>query len=232
MTPIYQLDQIQHHFGTVKALDIPRLELYPQQIYSLHGHNGAGKSTLLHCLALLTPPTHGSLYFNGSRIPRWGFALPRFRRQVTLVHQNPYLFAGSVEENICLGLRFHRLTSDQQQQRIAQALAAVDLTRHAHRRVNQLSGGEQKRVALARALALQPKVLLLDEPTANMDQGSVQVLEQVICNLPEQGISVVVANHDTEQAQRLNSTIIDMVAGQIISITRGDAPVTQDIRYA
>ena len=229
MAAIFSLQHIQHYFGDLKALDIEFLELHPQRIYSLCGANGAGKSTLLHCLALLTPPGQGKLFYNGQLIPRRSFALPHYRRQITLVDQNPYLFDSSVEDNLRLGLRLHSIRPKLVLQRIDEALNAVNLSSFRQRHVRQLSGGEQKRVALARALALQPKVLLLDEPTTNMDQASIEILEQVIATLPEQGITVILASHDPDQPQRLNSEVIELSAGRVVAMKQPFAERTATV---
>lgn len=222
MTTTFALNNIKHHFGATQALNIESLELQSQQIYSLHGENGAGKSTLLQCLALLLTPSSGQLFFQGQRISHRFFSLPRLRRQITLVHQAPYLFAGSVEENIRIGLGLHGISGNQIEQRIDQALTAVNLESFRQRQVRKLSGGEQKRVALARALALCPKVLLLDEPTANMDHASTIALEQVINTLPALGITVIIASHDIDQARRLNSNVIELSAGKIVNFNRSN----------
>jgi len=227
MSELYRLEQIRYRYANERrlALDIDTLSIDAGHLYSLHGANGSGKSTLLNCLALLLPPQSGALYFGQRRVQRGWFSLPRLRRQITLVHQSPYMFDGRVSDNLRMALRLKGVCSNQAQQAIDDALDNVGLKDFHQRNARELSGGEQKRVALARALALKPKVLLLDEPTANMDKYSVERLEQLIYTLPEQGITVIIASHDLAQAQRLNSRIIEIQHGQIIA--DGDIPIKE-----
>nr|WP_320049200.1 ABC transporter ATP-binding protein [uncultured Desulfuromonas sp.] len=219
MSELYRLEQICYRYPHERhcALDIEMLSFDAGHLYSLHGANGSGKSTLLNCLALLLTPQSGQFYFKELPVQRGWFSLPRVRRQITLVHQSPYLFDGRVSDNLRMAMRLKGICSNQSQQTIDEALNSVGLKDFHQRNARELSGGEQKRVALARALALKPKVLLLDEPTANMDKYSVERLEQLIYTLPEQGITVIIASHDLAQAQRLNSRVIEIQQGRIIS---------------
>ncbi|PLX92859.1 MAG: ABC transporter ATP-binding protein [Desulfuromonas sp.] len=219
MKELYRLEQLRYRYDKQQryALDIESLSFEAGHLYSLHGANGSGKSTLLNCLALLLTPQSGELYFRQRRVQRGWFSLPRLRRHITLVHQSPYLFDGCVSDNLRMALRLKGICSNQTQQTIDRALESVGLGDFHQRNARELSGGEQKRVAIARALALQPKVLLLDEPTANMDKYSVERLEQLICTLPDQGITVIIASHDLTQAQRLNSRIIELESGRLLS---------------
>ncbi|EAT15557.1 ATP-binding cassette domain-containing protein [Desulfuromonas acetoxidans] len=219
MSELYRLEQIRYRYANEQrcALDIASLSFATGHLYALHGANGSGKSTLLNCLALLINPQSGSLYFRQRRVQRGWFSLPRLRRQITLVHQTPYLFDGTVNDNLRVALRLGGICSNQAQQAVDDALDSVGLADFHNRSARELSGGEQKRVAIARALALRPKVLLLDEPTANMDKYSVERLEQLISTLPDQGITVIIASHDQAQAQRLGSQVIELQGGQVVT---------------
>ena len=219
MSELYRLEQIRYRYANEQrcALDIASLSFETGHLYSLHGANGSGKSTLLNCLALLLTPQNGQLYFRQRRVSRGWFSLPRLRRQITLVHQAPYLFDGTVSDNLRMALRLGGICSNQAQQAIDEALTYVSLGDFHHRNARELSGGEQKRVAIARALALRPKVLLLDEPTANMDKYSVERLEQLIYTLPEKGMTVIIASHDQGQAQRLGSQVVELHNGQVVA---------------
>lgn len=219
MSEVFRLEQIRYRYANEKhcALNIDALTFNAGQLYSLHGDNGSGKSTLLNCLALLLTPQSGALYFRQHRVQRGWFSLPRLRRHITLVHQSPYLFDAKVSDNLRMALRLKGVCSNQAQQAIDEALDSVGLKDFHQRNARELSGGEQKRVAIARALALNPKVLLLDEPTANMDKYSIERLEQLIYTLPEKEMTVIIANHDQAQATRLNSQVIELEAGQVVS---------------
>ncbi len=191
------------------------LELHPGGIYTLSGPNGAGKSTLLHILALLTPPTRGKIVFTGAPVIWNGRSLARQRASVTLVHQSPFLFDGSVYQNVAFGLKVRGIRGREQHRRVEKALAAVGLTGFEHRLARELSGGEAQRVAVARALAIEPQVLLLDEPTANIDRPHIAAFEQLIASLPQQGTLVVIATHDPGQATRLGSQQLQMLDGRL-----------------
>jgi len=200
-------------------LTVPQLGLQAARLYVLKGENGSGKSTLLRLLALLQQPQTGMVRFAGTEVKWRAETLQRLRQQITLLEQNPLLFAGSVEKNLAFGLKLRGIHGDRLRQKVDQALSVVGLSGFQKRRAKELSGGETRRVALARALCLQPQLLLLDEPTANIDVGQVDALEKFLVGLPQQGMTLVIASHDSGQAARL--------AGEVIQVERGvlvDAP--------
>jgi len=159
---LYNLENIHFSHGGSFSLQIEKLTLVRGGSYTLVGSNGSGKSTLLKILAFLLHPQQGRLAFNGSAVRHQPQHLSRLRQQVTLVEQSPYLFSGSVYENMSYGLRLRKLAKDQQQRQIAEALQKVGLAGSEKHNSRQLSDGQLQRVALARALALKPQVLLLD----------------------------------------------------------------------
>lgn len=216
MKPIFSLRNLQKTYNGQVALDIERLDFHPQRIYSLVGPNGCGKSTLLQILALLLKPSAGEIYFEGERIPWKKRVLQRIRRQVTLVHQSPYLFHRSVRYNLAFGLKIRNIHGEEQRQRIHEALDLVGLAGFGRRNARELSGGEQQRVAIARALLLRPKVLLLDEPTSNMDKKSIEAFDALIPTLSHQDITIIQATHMPDQPQRLGSQIIAMEFGRLV----------------
>ncbi|NCO52471.1 MAG: ATP-binding cassette domain-containing protein [Deltaproteobacteria bacterium] len=183
-------------------LRIDRLQLAEGQIYHLMGANGAGKSTLLHLLAQLVPADSGEILFNGQPV-NGSAQIQALRRQVTLVEQSPFLFDSSVYHNIAFGLRLRNIKGAVQRQRVASALADVRLSGFEKRRARELSGGETRRVALARALALDPKILLLDEPTAGLDADTLPVFETLMTQLAGRQLTLVLSSHDAQQSQRL-----------------------------
>ena len=227
MSARYRLNSIRTTYGSRTVLDIDRLTLHSGRLYILTGANGAGKSTLLSHLALLSAPSAGEIVF-GDEAVRWdNGSLQRQRREVTLVHQSPYLFTGSVSANVAYGLKLRGMHGDSLRQRVEDALALVGLPGFGHRRSRELSGGEAQRVALARALALETKVLLLDEPLANVDRDTSELLEKIVSALPARGTTVVMTTHDPEHLERLQGERIHLVAGRIaapqgISITEGE----------
>ncbi|HEY6871816.1 MAG TPA: ABC transporter ATP-binding protein [Geobacteraceae bacterium] len=214
MAPLYQLDRIRKNYGNREALAIDELTIQPGRCYTLTGPNGSGKSTLLQILAFLAPPTAGRLLFCGEAVVWENGPLLRLRRQVTLLHQAPYLFSTSVQANVAFGLKTRGITGTEQRLLVDEALETVQLAGFQKRKAQELSGGEAQRVAMARALALRPKVLLLDEPLANVDGKSTELLEEVIVSLPARGTSVIITTHDPEHRQRFGTDRIHLVAGR------------------
>ena len=209
MEPVLVLKDLFIQQGEDFNLSIEHLELLPRRIYALTGPNGAGKSTLLRVLALLKSPKQGSINFSGAT----STCLTVQRQKVTLVEQSPYLLKGTVADNLAFGLKLRGIRGKQQQQRIASALEKVGLTGFEQRNANKLSGGEIQRVALARALVLEPEVLLLDEPTSNIDSNSLQAFEELLSRLPDYGVTVVFSTHDLTQPGRLGGEILRLENG-------------------
>jgi tungstate transport system ATP-binding protein len=216
MNELYHLNAVRKSYGQRTVLAIDDLALAAGRLYTLTGANGSGKTTLLTLLALLAPPSAGELIFNGKPV-RWTNAeLLPLRRQVTLLHQSPYLFNGSVFSNVAFGLKMRGIRGEEKQRRVEKTLGLVGLSEFGNRRARELSGGECQRVAMARALALEPKVLLLDEPLANVDRATCDILEQVIVSLPDRGTTVIMTTHDPEHPNRLGGEQIHLVAGELV----------------
>jgi tungstate transport system ATP-binding protein len=211
---MYRLQSIRKRYGSNVALDIEELTIAEGRLYTLTGANGAGKSTLLSILAFLAPPTSGEIFYAGKRVDRDHGSVEEYRRKVTLLHQSPYLFGGSVDDNVAFGLKVRGIRGEEQRRRIDEALDVVGLRGFRDRKTRELSGGEAQRVAIARALALKPEVLLLDEPLANIDRETTGLLETVIASLPAQGTTVVMTTHDPDHPGRLNGESIFLEGGR------------------
>jgi tungstate transport system ATP-binding protein len=213
MQPVISLKDIRVTLGQNFSLSVESLVLQPHRIYALTGPNGAGKSTLLRVMALLLSPQAGTIEFaeGDSR------DLARQRQRVTLVEQTPYLFEGSVTDNLNFGLKLRGINSRERSERIRATLAIVGLEGFEHRRAKELSGGEVQRVALARALVLKPELLLLDEPTANIDSNSLQAYEALLRGLPEYGVTVVFSTHDPSQSRRLGEEVLRIEYGHLVN---------------
>lgn len=209
MQPVISLKNIRVTQGDNFSLSVENLALQSGRIYALTGPNGAGKSTLLRVMALLMAPQSGSIEFAGSD----SVNLARQRQRVTLVEQSPYLFKGSVTDNLSYGLKLRGVDDAECNRRIKETLTNVGLDGFEDRQAKELSGGEVQRVALARALILKPELLLLDEPTANIDSNSLQAYEALLSRLPEYGVTVVYSTHDMSQSKRLG--------GQLLRIENG-----------
>lgn len=218
MTPFATLHDLTFQRGDF-CLAINHLELESGQIYLLEGTNGAGKSTFLHLLALLLVPTAGCISFLGE-VVREEAQRQRLRRSITLVEQQPYLFATSVYQNLAFGLRLRDVRGELQDRRIRNALELVGLAGFEERQVRTLSGGESRRVALARAMVLRPQLLLLDEPTAGLDREVLPLFEDCLAALKGQGTTVVLASHDNDQSRRLAGTVLTLDRGRLLFPSR------------
>lgn len=215
MRIMYRLDSLRKCYGSSVALDIEGLTIVEGRLYTLTGANGAGKSTLLGILAFLAPPTSGEIFYAGKRVVWDPGSMEEYRRKVTLLHQSPFLFGGTVYDNVAFGLKARGVQGEAQQRRVDKALDDVGLQGFRDRKARELSGGEAQRVAMARALVLEPEVLLLDEPLANIDRETAGLLETVIASLPARGTTVVLITHDPEQSERLNGESIVLEGGKV-----------------
>ncbi len=212
MEPVISIKNISVCQGEDFRLSIESLDLQPRRTYALTGPNGAGKSTLLRIMALLIPPQSGTVSFAGTGTE----TLAQQRQKVTLVEQSPYLLVGSVYDNLAFGLKLRGIRGTEQQKRIQSTLELVGLAGFEQRKANKLSGGEVQRVALARALVLEPQVLLLDEPTSNIDSKSMQAFEDLLGRLPSYGVTVVFSTHDLSQPERVGGEIIRIENGRLL----------------
>ncbi len=215
MTELYRLRSVTKRYGSNVAVDIDSLTIDEGRLYTLTGANGAGKSTLLGILAFLTPPTSGEIFYAGERIDWKSDIARRKRRNVTLLHQSPYLFGGTVSRNVAYGLKARGIAGEDTLQAVDRALETVGLEGFRDRDARKLSGGEAQRVAMARALALDPEVLLLDEPLANIDRETAVLLEAVIASLPSRGTTVVMTTHDPDHPARFNGGAIVLEGGKV-----------------
>lgn len=213
---LYELTDIVRRFGSRTVLDIQHLAFRARQVYALIGPNGAGKTTLLNHLAFLDQPSSGTLYFRSQLVDYSRNNLTRLRRQVVLVDQTPILFSGTVWKNIEFGLRVRGVGKKQRELKIQGALEQVGMSEFVQEDVYGLSGGEVKRVALARALALEPEVLLCDEPTANVDQQHQEIILKILEHANSVGnTTVIFSTHYLSQSRRLAHQTILLQNGRL-----------------
>jgi tungstate transport system ATP-binding protein len=221
--PLYTLTDVQHTYGTRTVLRIPSLTIHQGEIFTLVGPSGAGKSTLLRLLALLEPPTRGqvNLCLNGRQVA-YSTASTADRRQVAMVFQRPALLSRSVRANVAYGLRVRGQHNGRE--RVDAVLERVSLSHLAKARPRTLSGGEAQRVAVARALILEPRVLLLDEPTANLDPHNVRLIENLVREQHDQyGATIVLVTHNIFQARRLATRVAFVLDSELIETAPVDA---------
>jgi len=187
------------------------------EVFALIGPTGAGKTTLLRLIDLIDTPTSGKIFFNGADMAVSEKVRLEARRRMAFVLQKPIVFNMSVYDNVAYGLRWRRIGSRQIREKVSGILEIVGLVDDKNRNARTLSGGEVQRVAIARAIAIQPEVLLLDEPTANLDPISASKIEELIAGIIKRdAITVIMATHDMLQGQRLADRISVLVDGAIL----------------
>jgi tungstate transport system ATP-binding protein len=202
---------IHKRFGRRDILDGVDLDLRSGQCQLLCGRNGAGKSTLLRILAGMERPDQASVVIEG-KILRWRQVRRRLLADCIYLHQTPYLFEGSVRHNLNYPLSGPR---QQRERRIQQGLDWSGLGALAGQDVHKLSGGERQRVALARAWLRGPRVMLLDEPTANMDLACRQRTVELLKALRNEGVAMVVATHDALHFSGLADGVLQLSDGRL-----------------
>jgi tungstate transport system ATP-binding protein len=211
----YSLESVQVRFSSRLALDIGELAIPTGGLHILMGPNGSGKSTLLGVLAFPRKPDSGRLAFRGSPVNWTSKELGVLRKQVTLLHQDSYLFSGTVMGNVGFGLKLRGARREETERSVKHNLARVGLAGFETRDAAELSGGEARRVALARALACKPRVLLMDEPLAHVDQNSAEIIESLIASQVLEGTTIVMSSHDDRVIERMPSRILRLSDGRI-----------------
>jgi tungstate transport system ATP-binding protein len=194
---LLSMQGLRKDFGTRRLLDIDHLQLDTATAYVLTGTNGSGKSTLLRILCGLESASVEQLRFDGQTLQLAPY--PRcMRESVVYVHQHPVMFAGSVAANIGYGLRARGVAPKELARRVEEAMDWADIHHLRNSQSATLSGGEKQRISLARARILRPRLLLLDEPTANLDGAAREQVIALIPTLVEEGCSLVMACHDRD----------------------------------
>tara|TARA_B100000945_G_C20379593_1_gene596477 strand:- start:71 stop:721 length:651 start_codon:yes stop_codon:yes gene_type:complete len=193
--PLLVFRGIEKNFAEANILRNVDISLYPSKCILLSGNNGSGKTTLLKIIAGLETPSHGEVELFG-KTQSWKRSISSIRRDIIYLHQNPYLLSGTVESNVSYGLRFTHLNRKQLRESVNEALECSGLVNVAKKQAKTLSGGVQQRVAFTRAWILKPKVLLLDEPFANMDIESRKKACDSLKRMKSDGMSIVITSHD------------------------------------
>ena len=222
---LYQLNGVQQIYKGRTVLDVAELAIRRGEILGLVGPSGAGKSTLLRLLGFLEMPAAGQIIYDGQPCsPEWPDL--ETRRRVTMVFQKPHLLRRSVSDNVAYALDLRgRKNGDKD---VTQILARLGLAELADAQAGTLSGGEAQRVALARALVLQPDVLLLDEPTANLDPYNIKLIEEIVRRSnAEDGTTVIIVTHNIFQARRMAERVGLLLSSKLIEVTETEMFFTQ-----
>lgn len=217
MTPnIISYENIQYSVEQKPLLNIPLFSIPKNACIALSGKNGSGKSTLMRIMAGLLKPESTNINYQNRTLP-WGQSLKKIRADVIYLHQNPYLFDSNVRDNIAYGLNAKKLHKHDINEKVDAMLEWAKLTHLADRNARFLSGGEKQRVAFARAQILTPKILLLDEPTANMDKHARSQTWDMVERLKNKNLSVVISTHEYDAIAHMCTQLMYLDSGQLHS---------------
>lgn len=221
-------EALTKYYQSRKALNDFSYDFKPGLIYGVIGPNGAGKSTLLRLLSAWEKPISGKVYYQGQLLRQ---PVP----EISCVWQKPYLFQNAVHENIAYGLKVRRWRPAERRWRVNELLELFQLGPLANQWAPSLSVGESARVAIARAVAPRPKLLLLDEPAANLDPANTRLVEQILGAYRQtEEITIILVTHDMFQAKRLADIILFMADGQLVEAGTRErifqAPVLENTR--
>jgi tungstate transport system ATP-binding protein len=221
-SPVYCLQQVTKIYNTRTVVEVENLDIHQGEILAIVGPSGAGKSTLLRLLNFLEPPTQGKISFHDQSFSAETEMPLELRRRVTMVFQRPMLLNRSIHANVSFGLELRGIRHTDE--RVNASLEEVGLAHLAHQKSGTLSGGEAQRAALARAIVLQPEVLLLDEPTANLDPYNVGLIENIVLRLNQAyHTTLILVTHNVFQAKRLAQRVVFLLDGKVIEISTVDS---------
>jgi tungstate transport system ATP-binding protein len=232
MKPLVELSDLLVRRGGVPALELERLLILEGEVLAVVGPNGAGKSTLLLTLGRLLEPERGRMLFGGH--PAEAVSPTAYRRRTALVMQEPLLFDTSVFENVAMGLRFRGVSREEIRSRVPRWLENTGILHLARRRAGELSGGEAQRVSLARALVLEPQLLLLDEPFSALDpptRGG--ILEDLASVLGQTRTTTVFVTHDLWEADQMADRLAVVIGNRLRQVGKAEelyaAPSDKDV---
>lgn len=214
---------LHQRYDSKRALKGLTLAIEKGEVFALIGPIGAGKTTLLRLLNQLDNPASGRIYFAGQDVLSSPKLKLEIRRKMAMVFQKPAVFNTSVYDNVAYPLKVRGYSRETISRKVGRMLEVIGLEGFQGRNARTLSGGEAQRVALARAMITEPEVLLLDEPTANLDPVSVDLIVTLILRFNrEQGTTIVMATHDMSQGQRLADRIGVLMEGELIQVGRAE----------
>ena len=214
---LFEIKDLQKKFGSLTVFDGLRETICKGDVVVIIGPSGGGKSTFIRCLNLLEQPTAGKIYFEGEDITAKGFDVNKHRQKVGMVFQQFNLFNNlTVLENITISLtKVKKQSEEESKEKALKLLKRVGLEDKANAYPSQLSDGQKQRIAIVRALAMEPDVLLFDEPTSALDPEMVGEVLQVISDLARDGITMVVVTHEMGFARKVGMRVLFMDGGQI-----------------
>jgi glutamate transport system ATP-binding protein len=225
VAPMIKMRSVDKHFGPLHVLRDINLEVDTGQVVVVLGPSGSGKSTLCRTINRLEPIDSGTIEVDGKELPAEGKALAALRADVGMVFQSFNLFAHkTILDNVTLApLKVRKTNKSEAEKRALELLERVGIANQRDKYPAQLSGGQQQRAAIARALAMKPKVMLFDEPTSALDPEMVQEVLDVMTTLAREGMTMLVVTHEMGFARRAANRVIFMDSGEIVE----DAPPDQ-----
>jgi len=214
---LYKIENLSKSFGNKKVLHDINLKIFTGEIFAFMGPSGVGKTTMLRLLNLLEMPTTGKLIFRGNENAI--LQKNNIMRRMSMLFQRPAIFNTSVFNNVAYGLVIRRADKKTIEKKVIDALVLVGLTGCENQKALTLSGGEAQRMAFARAIVFKPDVLLLDEPTANLDPANVAKIEEIIRKIrSELGTTIIIASHNIYQVRRLADRVGILLNGELIEV--------------
>jgi tungstate transport system ATP-binding protein len=247
---LFRIENLCMAFGEKEVLKNINLVIRRGEIFALIGPSGAGKTTLLRILNLFEKPISGDLVFEGIRLNgasgekntpystpylNTGIAGTGIRKKMSMLFQTPAVFNTSVFDNAAYGLKVRGIDKRTIEEKVSTALAIVGLFGMEKQKARTLSGGEAQRLAFARAIVYEPEILLLDEPTANLDPANVAKIEEIIKRIRnERGTTIVIATHNIPQVKRIADRVGILLNGELIEVSSKEGIFTspKDARSA
>jgi tungstate transport system ATP-binding protein len=218
-----RIERLTKQFGNAETIKETNLEIRAGEIFTFIGPSGSGKTTLIRLIDLLDRPTSGTIFFDGIDTNGTEQVRLAVRRRMGMVFQKPAVLNTTVAKNVAFGLVFRGVPEEETQKKVLGALELVGLPHFADRKAVTLSGGEMQRVALARAMVTEPEVLLLDEPTANLDPVSADLIENLIRGINKRfRTTIIMSTHDMLQGQRLADRIGGIMDGRLVQTGTAD----------
>ncbi len=216
--PMIAIRDVNKYFGGLHVLKNINLEVARGEVVAILGPSGSGKSTLCRTINRLEVVDSGAIAVDGQPLPAEGAALARLRAQVGMVFQSFNLFPHkTILDNVTLApMKVHKMPRAQAQRQAMALLERVGVADQAHKHPAQLSGGQQQRVAIARSLAMNPKVMLFDEPTSALDPEMISEVLDVMTTLADDGMTMVVVTHEMGFARRAAGRVVFMADGAIV----------------
>jgi tungstate transport system ATP-binding protein len=240
---LFRIEKLCMAFGEKEVLKNINLVIQRGEIFALIGPSGAGKTTFLRILNLFEKPKCGDLVFEGMRLngacgekktPYLNTGI-NLRKKMSMLFQTPAVFNTSVFDNVAYGLKVRGFDKRTIEEKVRTALAIVGLFGMETQKARTLSGGEAQRLAFARAIVYEPEILLLDEPTANLDPANVAKIEEIIKRIRnERGTTIVIATHNIPQVKRIADRVGILLNGELIEVSSKEGIFTspKDARSA